>query len=231
MLCQLTTMQSGAIHHCLCIVYKIVFRLDFFIVKSVLDYPASDKQCVDSCYAAHASALEYLNIGCRCIVNQEKRLVSSHLANDHTEARVYFNNDAFWLKTTRQWESIWWGQLQKFSCSNFCNTRLKLAPLQTLWLTSTPPTSSSFFSLFHFDLPTGFLSDSIKTHSPYLSKTDVQPLQFSAKFTSSFSSSPFVYLTCIALYRLCQERLAWNYGHPQSEAATMHDEDFKFMSL
>ncbi len=87
------------------------------------------------------------------------------------------------------------------------------------------------FSLFHFDLPTGFLSDSIKTHSPYLSKTDVQPLQFSDKFTSSFSSSPFVYLTCIALYRLCQERLAWNYGHPQSEAATMHDEDFKFMSL
>lgn len=84
----------------------------------------------------------------------------------------------------------------------------------------------------HFSLcfistyPQDFFQIVSKTHSPCLSKTDVQPLQFLAKFPSSFSSSPFVYLACIAPYRFCQDCLPWNYGHPQSEAATMHDKDF-----
>lgn len=85
----------------------------------------------------------------------------------------------------------------------------------------------------HFSLcfistyPQDFFQIVSKTHSPCLSKTDVQPLQFLAKFPSSFSSSPFVYLAGIAPYKFCQGCLPWNYGYPQSEAATMHDKDFK----
>lgn len=168
--------------------------------------------------------IHWLQMHCK----RKKHLVLSNLANDHTEARVYFNHDAFWLKATsgmrrplmRSIANLFVQQfpLHKVGSVHPFNL-LDWLPLHLLHL---------HFSLcFISTYPQDFFQIVSKTHSPCLSKTDVQPLQFLAKFPSSFSSSPFVYLACIAPYRFCQDCLPWNYGHPQSEAATMHDKDFK----
>lgn len=108
---------------------------------------------------------------------------------------------------------------------------------------SNPP--SSFLSLFHFNLPQGFLSDSIKTHSPCLRKTDFLPCEAFYWFRPYFPVFLFGKYSLQrsltdrvadgkagAAYRFCQMRSSANTvnnSHRLLKAAIRSKKDWLFL--